>query len=120
MSTLAEIHTAIAERQTTLTAEAAKLGISRWALSSAMRNEGLPTLKRATDPREFSALRRCTARGWPPVTGDLKAWNKQIRPGRRCHGDVPAAEEDSAADATRPSASRGALEAGWSAWRRPR
>ena len=88
MSTLAEIHTAIAERQTTLTAEAAKLGISRRALSSAMRNEGLPTLKHVTGPREFSPLRRCTARGWPPVTGDLKAWNKKIRPGWGCHRDV--------------------------------
>jgi hypothetical protein len=91
MSTLAEIHAAIAARLTTLTAEAAKLRISRRTLSSAMRNEGLPTLKHLTGPREFSPLRRCTARGWPRVTGDLEAWNKKIRPGWHCHRATPRA-----------------------------
>jgi hypothetical protein len=89
MSTLVEVHAAVAARLTTLAAEAAKLGISRRALSSAMRNEGLTTLKHVTGPREFSPLRRCTARGWPPVTGDLEAWNKEIRPGWRCHRATP-------------------------------
>jgi hypothetical protein len=88
MSTLAEIHAAIVARLTTLTVEAAKLGISRRALSSAMSNEGLATLKHLTGPREFSPLRRCTARGWPPVNGDLQAWNKKIRPGWRSHREV--------------------------------
>ena len=50
MSTLAEIHADVAARLTTLTAEAAKLGISRWALSSAMRNKVLPTLKACNRP----------------------------------------------------------------------
>ena len=88
MSTLAEIHAAVAARLTTLTAEAAKLGISRRTLSSAMYNEGLATLKHLTGPREFSQLRRSSAKGWPPVTGNLKAWNEKIRPGWQCHRDV--------------------------------